>query len=68
MWISKQSVTIETFDVVAFECAAVTPNVNAVMFHFAHEQCAGYGTTQWSCVEISFASSRNMKGTALKRD
>ena len=65
--ISEKSVAIEALNVVAFECAAVTPDVDTVMFHFANKQSACHCSSEWCRVEIGFASSCYMKRTALQR-
>ena len=63
--IGEQTITVETFDVVAFVGATVAPNVHVVFFHGGNEHGAGYGAAKRRGVEIGHAAGGNVERAAL---
>ncbi|SAI02561.1 Uncharacterised protein [Enterobacter hormaechei] len=63
--VGQQTVTIETFNIVAFIGTAITPDVHAIFFHGGDQHGAGDSTTQRSGIKIGQAAGSIMKSTAL---
>src|SRR5262249_19205187 len=67
IWICKQAVPVEPFDIVAFESTAVTPDIDVVLFHRNDEHRARNSASDRRCIEIWNAGRRNVEGAALQR-
>ena len=63
--IGQQTVTIETFDIVSFIGAAVTPDIHAIFFHSSNQHGASHGAAQRRRVEIGQATGGVMKCATL---
>ena len=65
--IDKQTVAIETLDIIAFECGAVSPYIYAVFFHCGYQQGASDGAADGGGVEIGNAGGGDVEGAGLQR-
>ena len=65
--IGQQAVAIEALDVVAFERAAVAPDVDLVALHREDEHRAGNGAADRRGVEVGHAGGGDVEGAALQR-
>ena len=59
--VSEQSIAVEAFDVVALVCAAIAPDLDAVLLHRANQEGAGDNAAEGSGVEVSLAAGANVK-------
>src|SRR5690606_28193497 len=62
--VGDESVAVEPLDVVALERRPVTPDVDPVILHRAHEEGAGDGPAQGSGVEVRPAGRADVEGAA----
>ncbi len=60
--IGQQAVAIEALDIVAFESAAVAPDVDVVFLHRDHEHGARHGAADGRGVEVVDARRRDVEG------
>ena len=65
--VGEQAVAVKTLDVVALVGAAVTPDVDLVLFHGSHQHGAGDSAAQRRGVEVGHAGGRDVEGAALQR-
>ncbi len=65
--IHEQAVPIEALDVVAFERAAVAPDIDVVFLHGGDEHGAGHGAPERRRVEVRDAGGRDVERARLKR-
>jgi hypothetical protein len=64
--IRQQPVAVEPLDVVAFERAAVAPDVDVVFLHGDDEHRAGDGAAERRSVEVRQSGGRNVEGAGLE--
>src|SRR5208337_601224 len=65
--IGQQAIAVETLDVVAFESAAVAPDVDVVLFHGDHQHGARHGAADGRGVEVVHAGGRDVERAGLQR-
>ena len=65
--VGEQAVAVEALDVVAFEGAAVAPDVDVVFLHGDHEHGAGDGAADGRGVEVVHAGGGDVEGAGLQR-
>ncbi|MPN08654.1 hypothetical protein SDC9_155939 [bioreactor metagenome] len=63
--VGQQTVTIETFNIVTFIGATVTPDIYAIFFHGGNQHGAGHGTAQRGGIEVGQSASGVVECTAL---
>ena len=59
--VGKQTVTIETLNIISFKSRTVPPNIDAVFFHCRNQHSSRHSATQWGGIKISCSAGRNMK-------
>ena len=64
--VDHQPVAVEALDVIALVGGAVAPDVDAVLFHGAHQQGAGDGAPDGGGVEVGDAGGGDVEGSALE--
>ena len=65
--VGQQAVAVEALDVVAFESAAVAPDVDVVFLHGDHQHGAGHGAPDGRGVEVVHAGGRDVERAGLQR-
>ncbi len=65
--IGQQAIAVEALDVVAFEGAAVAPDVDVVFLHGDDQHGAGDGAADGRGVEVVHAGGGDVEGAGLQR-
>ena len=65
-WVGVAVSVVETLDVIAFESAAIAPDVDVVFLHGDHEHGAGDGASNRGGVEIVDAGGRDVERAGLQ--
>ena len=64
LWICEQTITIETFDVIALVSRAIAPDGDAILQHCADQHRAGDSAAEWCGVEILLTARADVESAA----